>query len=73
MRRTVMKKKIVSVALALIFALGAVGVGFAAKVSCTVDSVEGGKVTMTCEGADAMKAGDKVKVTTSKAGGVEGC
>ncbi len=68
-----MKKKMVSVALALIFALGAVGVGYAAKVSCTVDSVTGDKVTMTCEGADTMKAGDKVKVTPPKAGGVEGC
>lgn len=68
-----MKKGIVSVALALIFALGAVGVGFAAKVTCTVDSIEGTKVIMTCEGADKMKAGDKVKVTPPKAGGVEGC
>lgn len=68
-----MKKRIVSVALALVFALGAVGVGFAAKVACTVDSVEGTKVIMTCEGADKMKAGDKVKVTPPKAGGVEGC
>ena len=68
-----MKKRIVTVALALIFALSAVGVGFAAKVSCTVDSVEGGKVVMTCEGADKLKAGDKVKVTPPKAGGVEGC
>lgn len=68
-----MKKKIVSVALALVFALGAVGVGFAAKVSCTVDSVEGEKVIMTCEGADKLKAGDKVKVAPPKGGGVEGC
>lgn len=68
-----MKKKIVSVALALVFALGAVGVGVAAKIPCTVDSVEGGKVTMTCEGADKLKAGDKVKVAPSKGGGVEGC
>ena len=68
-----MKKRIVSVALALVFALGSVGAGFAAKVSCTVDSVEGGKVTMTCEGADKLKAGDKVKVTPPKGGGVEGC
>lgn len=68
-----MKKRIVSVALALVFALGSVGAGFAAKVACTVDSVEGGKVTMTCEGADKLKAGDKVKVTPPKGGGVEGC
>ena len=68
-----MKKRFVSMALALIFALGAVGIGYAAKVSCTVDSVEGNKVTLTCEGADKMKAGDKVKVVPSKGGGVEGC
>jgi hypothetical protein len=68
-----MKKRIVTAALAMVFALSVAGVGMAAKVSCTVDTVEGQKVTMTCEGADKMKAGDKVKVTTAKAGGVEGC
>lgn len=68
-----MNKRIGTAALALIFALSVAGVSMAAKVSCTVDSVSGDKVTMTCEGADKIKAGDKVKVTPPKGGGVEGC
>lgn len=69
-----MKKGIVSLALALVIALCTAGAGFAAKVKCTVDAVEGEKVTMTCEKADKMKAGDNVKVSTAaKSGAVEGC
>ena len=34
----------------------------------------GDKVTMTCEDADKMDPGDKVKVSTaSKKGAIEGC
>jgi len=69
-----MKKGIIAFALALAMALGTAGASFAARVNCTVDSVEGDKVTMTCEKADKMKAGDKVKVSTaSKGSGIEGC
>lgn len=69
-----MKKGLVALTLAMAMALGNAGAGFAAKVNCTVDAVDGDKVTMTCEKADKMKAGDKVKVSTaSKSGAVEGC
>ncbi len=69
-----MKKKMVAFAMALVFALCTAGFGFAAKLKCTVDGVDGDKVTMTCEKADKMAPGDKVKVTTaSKKGAVEGC
>ncbi|MFW2366063.1 MAG: selenite/tellurite reduction operon protein ExtJ [Desulforhopalus sp.] len=68
-----MNKKIVTLALAAVFALSTAGVGFAAKVKCTVDAVEGEKVTMTCKKADKLKAGDKVKVSSSKKAAVEGC
>lgn len=68
-----MKMKIVAGALALIFALGTAGMSFAAKAKCTVDSVDGDKVTMTCDDADKMKAGDKVKVSLPKKGAIEGC
>jgi len=71
LRRTQMKKGIVSVVLALTFALSTVAV--AATVKCTVDSVEADKVTMTCKKADKMKAGDKVKVKVSSGAAVEGC
>ncbi len=68
-----MNKKIACFALAMVFALSTAGLSFAAKVKCTVDSVEGDTVTMTCEKADKMKAGDKVKVTPPKGGAIEGC
>lgn len=68
-----MNKKIVSLALAMVFALSTASFSFAAKVKCTVDSVDGDKVTMTCKKADKMKAGDKVKVSTAKKAAVEGC
>jgi hypothetical protein len=67
-----MKKGIVSVVLVLTFAVSTIAV--AAKLKCTVDSVEGDKVTMTCKKADKLKAGDKVKVSPPKGGAaIEGC
>ena len=68
-----MNKKIVCFAMAMVFALSTAGLSFAAKVKCTVDSVDGEKVTMTCDKADKLKAGDKVKVSPPKGGAVEGC
>lgn len=67
-----MKKGIIALALALV--IGTAGTSFGARVTCTVDSVDGDKVTMTCKKADKMEAGDKVKVTLpSKGAAVEGC
>ena len=69
-----MKKSICALMLASLFTFVVVGASFAAKVNCTVDGVDGDKVTMTCEKADTMKAGDKAKVDVGgkkKAG--EGC
>lgn len=68
-----MKKRIMAAVVALFFIAGTAGVGFAAKLSCTVDGVEGDKVTLTCKDADKLKAGDKLKISTPKKGGVEGC
>lgn len=68
-----MNKRIAAVVLALVFALGTAGFGVAAKLKCTVDAVEGDKVTLTCEKADKLSAGDKVKVSASRKGAVEGC
>ncbi len=59
--------------MATVFALGTASFGFAAKVKCIVDSVDGDKVTMTCKKADKLKAGDKVKVSAKKKAAVEGC
>jgi hypothetical protein len=68
-----MRKKIVAITMAVVFAFCTAGLGFAAKLKCTVDAVEGEKVTMTCEDADKLAPGDKVKVATAKKGAVEGC
>ncbi len=68
-----MKKRIMAALVALFFIAGTAGLGFAAKLKCTVDGVEGDKVTLTCEDADKLKAGDKLKISTPKKGGVEGC
>ena len=69
-----MNKKIACFALAMVFALGTVGTSFAAKkLKCTVDAVDGEKVTMTCKKADKLAPGDKVKVSPAKKATVEGC
>ncbi|MFV0439425.1 MAG: selenite/tellurite reduction operon protein ExtJ [Desulfopila sp.] len=69
-----MQKRMIASALALAMVLGVAGTSFAARVKCTVDAVDGDKVTMTCEKADKMKAGDEVKVSLpSKSGAIEGC
>ncbi len=68
-----MNKKLVSLALAVVFALSTAGLGFAAKLKCTVDGVDGDKVTLTCDKASKVKAGDKVKVSYKKKAAVEGC
>lgn len=69
------KKAIVS-ALALTFLFGVATVGFAAKIKCTVDAVDGDKVTMTCKDAGDLAAGAAVEVKAAKAAGakkLEGC
>jgi hypothetical protein len=68
-----MNKKIAALTMALVFALSTAGLGFAAKLKCTVDAVDGDKVTMSCEKADKLAPGDKVKVATSRKGAIEGC
>ena len=60
-------KKIVLTLMAAAFVFSA-GAAIAAK--CTVDSVDGSKVTVTCDKVD-VKAGDKVEVKAKKA--LEGC
>ncbi|BCO10063.1 hypothetical protein GF1_24390 [Desulfolithobacter dissulfuricans] len=65
-------KKVVTVVMVVAFALSA-GVAMAAKVKCTVDSVDGDKVTMTCKKANKLKAGQKVTVKAAKKKAIEGC
>ena len=61
-------KKIIAAVVVSAFVLSA-GAVFAAK--CTVDSVEGNKVTVTCAKA-GVRAGDSVPVTAA-AQGLEDC
>ena len=64
-------KKIVTVVMVAAFALSA-GTALAGTEKCTVDAVDGDKVTMTCKGSK-MKAGDAVKVKGAKKKAIEGC
>jgi hypothetical protein len=68
----VIMKKIISLAMAAAFVVSASTV-FAASVKCTVDAVEGDKVTMTCDKADSLTAGDSVTVKAKKKKAIEGC
>jgi len=64
-------KKIVTVVMVVAFALST-GAAFAKSDKCTVDAVDGDKVTMTCKGTK-MKAADKVIVKAAKKKAIEGC
>ena len=70
-----MKKRLISAVIAFCFVLGVAGASMAAKVKCTVESVDGEKVILNCgKKADKFKEGDKLKVPTAKKGAaVEGC
>jgi len=65
-------KKMVTVVMVVAFALSA-GSALASKVKCTVDSVTGNTVTMTCKKADKLKAGVAVTVKAAKKKAIEGC
>ena len=66
-----MKRLIIPVVLA-IFVMSSSMV-MAAKVKCTVDSVEGNTVTLSCKKADKLKAGQVVEVKEKKKKAYEGC
>ena len=65
-------KKLVTVVMVVAFAMSA-GAALAGKVSCTVDSVDGDKVTMTCKKANKLKVGAAVTVKAAKKKAIEGC
>ena len=65
-------KKLVTAAMVVMFTLSLAGLSMAGTAKCTVDSVDGDKVTMTCEGAD-FAAGDKVMVKSKSKKAYEGC
>ena len=67
-----MRKKITSVALAIIFSLSMAGVSLAAKCKGTVESVEEGKIVITLDGKCKLKSGEAVNIKTKKKA-IEGC
>jgi uncharacterized protein Veg len=68
-----MNKKLLTLALAAAFIASTATVSLAAKIKCTVDTIEGEKVTMTCDKAGDLKAGEKVEVKATTGKKVEGC
>lgn len=67
-----MRKKITSVALAILFSLSMAGVSLAGKAKGTVESVDEGKIVITLDGKCDLKAGEAVTVKTKKKA-IEGC
>jgi hypothetical protein len=67
-----MRKKITSVALAIIFSLSMASVSLAAKCKGTVESIEEGKIVITVDGKCKLKCGDAVNIKTERKA-IEGC
>jgi hypothetical protein len=67
-----MRKKITSLALALIFSLSMAGVSLAAKCKGTVESIDEGKIVITLDGKCKLKAGNAVNIRAKKKA-IEGC
>ena len=67
-----MRKKITSVALAILFSLSMAGVSMAAKCKGTVESIDEGKIVITIDGKCKLKADEKVTIKTKKKA-IEGC
>ena len=69
-----MKTRITTAIMAIIFALSTAMMANAATITCTVDTIEDGKVTLECgDKSKKLKLGEKVKVRTAKKNMVEGC
>ncbi len=67
-----MRKKITSVALAILFSLSMAGVSMAGKCKGSVESVDEEKIVITIKGKCDLKAGEAVTVKTKKKA-IEGC
>lgn len=70
-----MNKKLTATIMALIFAASITGIATAASITCTVETIDNGKVLLNCgEKAADLKTGTEVRIKTAvtrKA--VEGC
>ena len=68
-----MRKRITSIAVAMIMTIGVAGVSHAAKCKGTVESIDGGKMVVELKGKCKAKAGDSVKIKVKKRVVIEGC
>ncbi len=68
-----MTKKIISIAVALLFSLGVVGISMASSCKGTVEKNDGGELVIKLKGKCKAKAGDKVKVKVKSGAAIEGC
>jgi len=70
-----MTKRIATLIITAIFALAVTTTAGAVSIKCSVDSIEKGKVILTCgDKAEKLKVGAKVKVkTVIKRKAIEGC
>ena len=69
-----MKTRITTLIMATIFALSAAVMANAATITCTIEAIEDGKVTLECgDKSKKLQLGEKVKVRTAKKKMVEGC
>lgn len=65
--------KLMTLLIAMVFAVSAVSLAFAASVTCTVDSVDGQSVVLDCgKKADKLKVGNTVKVKIAAKKAIEG-
>lgn len=69
----IMSKKLVSLAVALMFTVGMAGVSMAAKCKGTVEKNDGGEMVVKLDGKCKAKSGDQVKIKVKAAAAVEGC
>jgi hypothetical protein len=68
-----MSKKMMTLALALTFAVATAGVSFAKDATCEVKSIDGSTVVLDCKDVGELTVGAAVKVKASKKKAVEGC
>lgn len=69
-----MSKKLLTLALALSFAVATAGVSFAKDAKCEVKSVDGNTVVLDCgKDAGSLDVGSTVKVKAAKKKAIEGC
>jgi hypothetical protein len=68
-----MRKRLLTLCMALVFSASMAGVGMAAKCKGTVTGNEGGVMTIEVKGECDIDAGKDVTIKPKRGGAVEGC